>query len=185
MSKNIINKNGRCAVMLGPHSAKNGIVTIKDVTAISSTFAVKIGKSHVKKGAPDQTPGYFHDASSITNIHAVYGESALVKRDALLEYPNIESYYDYLKELSDNKFFEGPSIGAVEYTPTTFKVKLKNVTMEGFPHNNDKPIFNEVDKRKANWGEEKSKWEKAHPGEKYKSDKGVAVNDYEVEAYSF
>ncbi|WP_139958697.1 hypothetical protein [Flavicella sediminum] len=184
-AQNIINKNGRCAVMLGAHSAKNGIVTIKDVTSISSTFAVKIGKSHVKADAPDQTPGYFHNDSSISNVHAIYGKDAQVKGAATPSYPNTAAYYDYFRMFSDAKFFEGPSIGAVEYYPTTFDIKIKNVSMEGFPHNNDKPIMLQKDIRKSNWSTETKAWMKSHTAARYKSDKGVAANDFKATAYAF
>ncbi|WP_111709806.1 glycosyl hydrolase family 28-related protein [Lutibacter citreus] len=184
-AENIINKNGRCALMMGPHSAKNGIVTIKNVTSISSTFAVKVGKSHVKKNAPDQTPGYFHNDSSITNVRAIYGTNAQVKGMAIPSYPNAEAYFDSFKIFSDYKFFEGPSIGAVEYYPTTFSLKIKNVTMEGFPYNNDKPIMHHEDIRNINWSAEKKTWEDAHTSKEFLSDKGVLANDYKAEAYNF
>ncbi|NJB83667.1 hypothetical protein [Wenyingzhuangia aestuarii] len=184
-AKNIINKNGRCAVMLGPHSAKNGIIKVDGVTSISSTYAVKVGDGHVKSGAPDQTPGYFHDDSSITNIHAIYGKSAQIKRSSFTDYPSIEAYYNDLKVFSDYKFFEGPSIGAVENSALSFHVNISNITMEGFPYHNDKPIITHKDRRDGNWGEEKKAWEKAHTGKEFKSNKGVIAEDYQAKAYNF
>lgn len=184
-AKNIINENGRCAVMLGPHSAKNGKITVDGVTSIGSTYAVKVGDGHVKKGAPDQTPGYFANNSSIKNIHAIYGKNAQIKRSSFVDYPSIEDYYDYLKVYCDYKFFEGPSIGAVENSAKSFSVQFSNITMEGFPYNNDKLINTHKDRREGNWGEEKKAWEKAHTADAYKSDKGVATYDYIAKPYSF
>ncbi|WP_111709807.1 glycoside hydrolase family protein [Lutibacter citreus] len=185
-AKNIINKNGRCAVMLGPHSAKNGIIKVDGVVSIGSTFAVTIGDGGVKKDAPDQTPGYFHKDSSIDNILAIYGKSAQVKGPTLLEFPKVSDYFEYLKVFSDGKFYEGPSVTAVHYGPTTYSINIgKNIKMEGFPHHNDKPIITRADKREENWGTEKKLWKKAHPGDEFISDKGVVVKDYEAKAYSF
>ncbi|NJB83666.1 hypothetical protein GGR97_002465 [Wenyingzhuangia aestuarii] len=185
-AKNIINKNGRAAVMLGPHSAKNGIIKVDGVTSISSTFAVTVGDGGVKKDAPDQTPGYFHKDSSIDNVVAIYGKSAQVKGPTLLEFPKVDDYFDYLKVFSDGKFYEGPSVTAVHYGPTTYSIKLgKNIKMKGFPHHNNKPIVTRSDTRKASWGAEKKAWKAAHPGSEFISDKGVLVKDYQVKAYQF
>ncbi|SDW85606.1 hypothetical protein SAMN05444411_102318 [Lutibacter oricola] len=183
-AKNIINKNGRCAVMLGPHSAKNGIIKVDGVKSISSTFAVTVGDGGVKKDAPDQTPGYFHKDSSIDNIVAIYGKSAQVKGPTFLEYPKVSDYFEHLKVFSDGKFYEGPAVTAVHYGPTTYNIKIgKNIKMEGFPHMNDKPIVTRADKRKESWGAEKKFWKKAHPGDEFVLDKGVVVKDYAVKAY--
>lgn len=106
--KNIVNKDGRAAVMLGPHSAKNGIVKMEDITSIGSTVAVTIGMGGVKEEDVDGTPGYFTKGTSVKNIHAIFGTQAQLKKHALLALA--EEYYESLKLWPDNKFYDSPSI---------------------------------------------------------------------------
>ena len=59
----------------------------------------------------------------------------------------------------ENKFFEGPSIGAVKDTSGDhYNVLIENVTMEGFKYNNDKPTLTEVDMPTGKWGRPLQKW---------------------------
>ena len=53
-AKNVVNEDGRCAVMLGPHSAINGVVKVDGVLSKSSTYAVTIGKGRCE-GSPVET----------------------------------------------------------------------------------------------------------------------------------
>lgn len=169
-AKNVINENGRCAVMLGPHSAKNGLVHVDGVKSISSTYAVTIGRGNVKKAEakrnPEATPGHFADGSSIRNIHAIFGKDAQVKTHAMLEIP--EAYYDDLRLRKVAKFFDGPSIGAVkDYSDGTYRVDIENVTLEGFKYNTDKKILTREDARPGKWGQALRKW---------KADRGIAIS---------
>lgn len=159
--KNIVCENGRCAVMLGPHSAVNGFVHIDGVTAKSCTYAVTIGLGGVKKQElatnPDATNGRFADGSSIKNIHAVFGRNAQVKTHAMLELP--EAYYDDLDLRWFSKFFEGPSIGAVkDTTEGAYRVVIENVSLEGFEYNHDKPILTPADARPGKWAHVLRQW---------------------------
>ncbi len=160
-AKNVVNENGRCAVMMGPHSAMNGIVKIEDVISISSAFAVSIGKGGVKEAElkinPDATDGIFAKGSYVKNIRAVFGKTAQVKTHVMMRIP--EEYYDDLDLRWENKFFEGPSIGAVkDDTEGHYTVIIENVTMEGFKYNNDKLILKPEDARPGKWGQEVRKW---------------------------
>ena len=98
-AKNVVNENGRCAVMFGPHSAMNGVVKVDGVVSKSSTYAVTIGKGGVKEAElklnPDATDGIFAEGSYVKNIHAVFGKTAQVKTHAMLAIP--EEYYEDLK----------------------------------------------------------------------------------------
>jgi len=164
-ANHVINENGRCAVMLGPHSAMNGIVRVEGVISRSSTYAVHIGKAGVKKKElernPDATDGIFAQGTYIKNIHAVFGEKAQIKKHAILQIP--EEYYRDLNLRWEDKFFEGPSIGAVcNHTEGHFEVLIENVTMDGFKYNSDKPILTEKDTRPGKWPLEIKKWGEAH-----------------------
>lgn len=164
-ARNITNENGRCALMLGPHSARNGVVTADGVVAISSAYAVSVGKGGVKKAQlkinPDATDGIFAAGSCVRNITAVFGRTAQVKTHDILSIP--EEYYPDLKLRWFNKFFEAPSIGGVKNeTGGHYTVAIENVTLKGFKHNADKPILTEKDIRPGNKFEEIKKWKEKH-----------------------
>ena len=160
-ARNVVNEDGRCAVMFGPHSAMNGLVQVEDVVSISSAFAVTMGKGGVKEAQlkiePDATDGVFADGSSVKNIRAVFGKTAQVKTHSMMHIP--EEYIEELDLRWEDKFFEGPSIGAVkDDTEGHFKVIIENVIMEGFKNNNDKPILKPEDARPGKWAQELRKW---------------------------
>ncbi|MEX0320844.1 MAG: hypothetical protein AB3N63_01715 [Puniceicoccaceae bacterium] len=163
-ARNVVNENGRCAVMMGPHSAFNGVVKIENVKSISSAYAVTIGKAGVKEAQlklyPDATDGIFAEGSYVKNIHAVFGKTSQVKTHAFMAIP--EEYHDDLDLVWENKFFRGPSIGAVkDYTEGHYTVQLENISMEGFKYNNDKPVLKPADQRPGKWGQEVRKWKAA------------------------
>ncbi|WP_419194038.1 hypothetical protein [Novipirellula herctigrandis] len=163
--KNIVNQNGRCAVMCGPHSAMNGVVKIDGIKSIGSAFAVQIGSGGVKakelEQNPDAVDGIFAKGSYVKNIHAIFGMHAQVKTHAFLGIP--AEYHDDLNLRWENKFFEGPSIGAVvDSSGDQYEMIIENVTMEGFKYNADKPIMTEADFPKGKWGVAVSKWKTDH-----------------------
>ena len=163
-AENVTCENGRCAVMLGPHSAVNGFVHVDGVKTKSCTYAVTIGLGGVKKAElarnPNATHGKFADGSSIRNIHAIFGTNAQIKTHAILDVP--EEYYDDLRLRDFPKFFDGPSIGAVRNsTKGAYRVIIENVTLEGFKHNNDKKVLTPEDTRPGKWAEELRKWKAA------------------------
>jgi hypothetical protein len=166
--KNIFNENGRCAVMLGPHSAMNGVVKIDGVKTKSSAYAVSIGTGGVKeaelKHNPDATDGIFAKGSYVKNIHAIFGMHAQVKTHVFMSIP--KEYHDDLDLRWEDKFFVAPSIGAVkDYSGDHYDVIVENVTMEGFKYNADKPILTEADIPPGKWGTAVNKWK---DGEKKK-----------------
>lgn len=182
-AKNITCKNGKTAFMMGPHSAKNGVIKVDGVTAISCAKAVGIGNGHVKAKAPDQTPGWFGQGSYVKNIRAVFGTQAQIKRSEFLRIPSTK-YYKNMKMWSDHKFYTGPSIGAVFNSATSYNVKIENVTMEGFEYNKRTPILKDGEGYRAGkWADEKRAWEEKYNGAKWLSDKGVVVKDYDVKDY--
>lgn len=167
-ARNVVNEDGRCAVMFGPHSAMNGVVKVDGVLAKSSTYAVTMGKGGVKAAEleqnPDATDGIFAEGSYVKNIHAVFGTTAQIKTHAMMDIP--EEYYDDLELRWFSKFFEGPSIGAVrDSTQGHYRVIIEDVTLEGFKYNNDKKILTSKDSRPGKW---------AHALRKWKSDRGIS-----------
>ncbi len=171
--KNIVNENGRCAVMCGPHSAMNGVVQIDGIKSISSAFAVQIGMGGVKeaelKHNPNATDGSFAKGSYVKNIHAIFGMRAQVKTHDFLGIPT--EYHDGLNLRWENKFFEGPSIGAViDESGDHYDMIIENVTMEGFKYNADKPILTKEDFPKGKWASAVSQW-KADYGVSGKTEK--------------
>ncbi|CAA6696532.1 MULTISPECIES: hypothetical protein [unclassified Lentimonas] len=159
--KNIVNENGRCAVMMGPHSAKNGLVQVEQVKTIGSAFGVMVGSGHVKKKQlekyPDSTSGSFSKGSYVKDIHVVFGMKAQVKGQLIMWIP--EQYYADLNLRWENKFFEGPSLGGIrDGSGGTSNIQFKNVTLEGFSYNADKPILTEEDARLGSPWPELDKW---------------------------
>ena len=166
--ENISCENGRCAVMLGPHSAVNGLVHVDGVRAKSCAYAVTIGVGGVKKQElarnPDAKDGRFADGSSIKNVHAIFGRDAQIKTHAILEIP--EEYLDDLRLRKVTKFFDGTSIGAVkDSTAGAYHVIVENVTLDGFKYNNDKKILTPEDRRPGKWWQALKEWE---------SDRGIS-----------
>ncbi|WP_442509217.1 hypothetical protein SH528x_000773 [Novipirellula sp. SH528] len=157
--KNIVCENGRCAVMMGPHSAVNGKVNIENVTAKGCSYAVQIGLGGVKESQlkldPNAKPGSFAKGSSIKNIHAVFGMNAQVKKHSMQMIPE-----EYLKDLRlwyDGKFFSGPSIAPVQNeTEGRYEVIIENVTSEGFEHH--KNIVTDEDARPGKWSKTFDDW---------------------------
>ena len=163
-AQNVTCENGRCAVMFGPHSAMNGVVKVEDVLTRSCTYAVSIGKGGVKEAQlriePDATDGVFAEGSYVKNIHAVFGMTAQVKTHVMMSIP--EEYYDDLDLRWFNKFFEGPSIGAVkDSTGGHYHVHVENVSTKGFKYNRDKMILTPTDARPGKWAQELRKWKAA------------------------
>lgn len=178
-AKNIVSENGRCALMLGPHSAHNGVVKVDGIKSIGSTYAVQMGMGGVKKKElqrnPDAKPGSFADGTSVKNIHAIFGTQAQIKKHALLEIP--EEYLDSLKLWNDDKFMDGPSIAPVkDHRKGGYNVIIENITSEGFKYNSETKILTSEKIRPGSWAKAFSKWLKKNEGKDYRVDKGPYVN---------
>ncbi len=106
---------------------------------------------------PTATDGTFAKGSYVKNIRAIFGRTAQVKKHAMLSIP--EEYYDELKLRWEDKFFEGPSIGAVkDASGDLYHIDIQNVTLEGYKYNADKPILTGEDTRPGSWGRVFAKW---------------------------
>lgn len=176
--KHIYCENGRAALMLGPHSAKNGVVKVDSIVAKSCEFAVTVGMGGVKEDAPDQTPGYFSSESKITNIHVIFGKNAQVKNQSILWVP--VEYYNDLKLWPDDKFLTAPSIGAVKDDSENYDVTIENVTMEGFKYYSDKKILTEADVRPGDKWDEWDKWKTDFLDNAHRTSNGAVIEEYSI-----
>ncbi|TWT80223.1 Iota-carrageenase precursor [Planctomycetes bacterium CA13] len=157
--KNIVCENGRCAVMMGPHSAVNGKVNVENVTTRGCTYAVQLGLGGVKEAQlkldPHAKPGSFAKGSSIKNIHAEFGMNAQLKKHSLQMVP--EANFKHLRLWYDSKFFSGPSIAPVyDGSEARYEVIIENVTSEGFEH--DEKIVTAEDARPGKWSNSFDDW---------------------------
>ncbi|MFR9582190.1 MAG: glycosyl hydrolase family 28-related protein [Rikenellaceae bacterium] len=140
---NIKNECGACAVLMAPHCANNGTVTLKGVYSKSSAWCVSVGSGFIDKkniDNPNAKLGRFADDSVISDIHAVYGEEAQVGTNSL-DYYN-KDQYSLLYEncvCDDSKTVVGPSIAAINNSASgSYNVTFKNISSEGFTYNKDK-----------------------------------------------
>ncbi len=165
--RHIYCQNGDKAVMMSPHTNKNGIVQIEDVVAESCGFGVHIGLGFVnKKNAalyPGITVGTFAKGSYIRNVEVIHGNHAQIRnreiRCLILNEPSKvpQSYKEHYLPFSNSVFTEDvPSIAPVLYTAHDYEVELSNVTWKGFKYLKDLPFQRnkkngEVDTPKKYW----------------------------------
>ena len=155
--KNIACENGVTAVMMGPHTTKNGTVKVDGVTAKSCVYAATAGSGFIDrkhKNDPDAELGSFADDSEIKNVHAIFGMNAQIAKKGI--YQLEPEYYDDIRKADNDYAYHlvGPSVGAVkDGTKGNWKITFKNVTSEGFKYNKDKVLT------AADFAErEKDKW---------------------------
>ncbi|VGO19318.1 hypothetical protein [Pontiella sulfatireligans] len=143
-ARNISCQDGHCAVILGPHFTKNGVVKIYDVRSESCAFAVKVGHGYVgsrHEGNPNLKPGSFAPGTWVKNIHAVYGVNAqLHTKDAVL-LPEERLHLFQPKTEKGGLVGRGPSVSAV--LNMGGYAKIENVTCEGFGNKVDPVITKE------------------------------------------
>ncbi|MBU3025899.1 glycoside hydrolase family 55 protein [Zobellia galactanivorans] len=156
-AKNIIGENGNSAVMISPHTIKNGHVDIKNVVANNCGFAVRIDKGFANKSQSELgiSPGYFKNPT-ISNVNATYGTTSQLKwkhwdkyldcdSRALLT-PNPDEFTGNLGK----EIFIGPSITPILYDasgegPGHYEATISRVTKKGFGPT-QKSIITENDK---------------------------------------
>lgn len=137
--------NGNAALMISPHTMKNGRVEVRNVKAVNCGFAVRIDKGFVTKEQKDLglTPGSF-EPSLIDGVVAIYGESAQLKIKHWAKYlpcelrSKVKLVIDVPK--SDGKdIYSGPSIAPILYDaqgsdPGDYVVQIKNVSSQNFTY---------------------------------------------------
>lgn len=135
-ARNIICENEKRAVMMGPHTAQNGVVRIDGVLAISCGMAVTIGDGFIDSkntARGDALKGRFGEGSYVKNVRVIYGEDAIVGVKGIQNYPVEGLKHLRIPESQDMHSFRGPSRGGVRSAATHFTVNIENVTLEGFP----------------------------------------------------
>ncbi|AWW32880.1 Iota-carrageenase A2 [Echinicola strongylocentroti] len=141
--KNITCENGNAAVMISPHSIKNGRFDIKNVTAVNCGIGIRLGAGYVAKSQLhlDIEPGTFDSTSTIENVHAVYGETTQLKSKHFEFMPcELRDQVSLVEMPYESKpIHTGPSIcpvlnSAYGENPADgdFKIDVKNITAEGF-----------------------------------------------------
>ncbi len=88
-ARNVRCYNGQCAVFLSPHTMKQGIVDIRNITSVACEWAVKTenGYATTAEAAKGFTPGNFDNNSVIANINATYGDDATVRSQCTIFVP--------------------------------------------------------------------------------------------------
>lgn len=126
-ARNISCTNGHCAVMLGPHTMKQGIVDVRGVWAFSCGTAVSIGRGHVSQTRPGQndpelglTPGWFDPASVVEDVVAIFGHDAQLKTQHFRNIPcelrgERKDGIGIVSWQGSSKIHIGPSVAAVAY----------------------------------------------------------------------
>jgi len=147
--------SGRSAIMLSPHTRDNGYVDIDRVTSDSCGFAGTVDAGYVDVDDGETgTPGKFDARSVISNVHAVYGETAQLKPKHFGFVP-CEVRRVIACELNpDGKSYQGPSAAAILYggdpadtepSDGDYHVTLENITQDD-AHRQDREILNQGDR---------------------------------------
>lgn len=129
-AKNITCHNGKVAVLIAP-TVHNGDLTINKVRTYDCAWAVQGGCKH-------GTGSY--ESVKVDDIIAVYGTAAVFKR---MKYFVPDNLQDQVTDVPDNeggdsgKFEQGPSLGAVNSSVSSYK--FTNIQRTNFPsvYNND------------------------------------------------
>ncbi|MBK1875778.1 glycosyl hydrolase family 28-related protein [Pelagicoccus mobilis] len=124
-------ENGVTAMAMGPHTAKNGMVTARNITALSCGTAVQMGPGFDDGRENSGVPGRFADGCLIENVHAVYGENAPIATKTishLAEWQLERLWFDEKTQL-----IRGPSQWiAHDKTGDSWSPTIRDVTSEGF-----------------------------------------------------
>ncbi|MEX0321553.1 MAG: glycosyl hydrolase family 28-related protein [Puniceicoccaceae bacterium] len=133
-ARNISNRDGSSAFIMGAHTKIHGKVDIDGVTTYGSCFGGGIGRGFA---TPDQaarghTGGHFSADSIVKNVHAVFGTNGTVKSKNFYLIPEPLKKYLSKEKSPDTVSFKSPSIAAIKYSDPN--ITLMNVTAEGFEH---------------------------------------------------
>lgn len=143
IGRNIRCEKGNAALMLSPHYIYNGLVDVRDITAIGCGFAVRIEKGFANKDEKKLglKPGHFSPESVVSNVKATFANAeAQIKPKHYKFMPcNLRSKIAKtpITPFPYGDSYNGPSIGAVVYT-SNYKINFskKNIVFaEGFQDN--------------------------------------------------
>ena len=133
VGRNISCTDGNAAVMISPHSMKNGVVTVDGVKSVGCGFAVRIADGYVatKYATPNLQPRTFAAGSSVKKVDATFGLKAQLKPKHFKYVPALlgNSIQDQI-ESEDGESVRGPAIAAV-LNEASYLVTVENVTSHG------------------------------------------------------
>ena len=135
VGKHISCTDGNAAVMISPHSMKNGVVKVDGVKSVGCGFGVRIGNGFIskKQTTPDLEGGTFAEGCSVKNVDATFGMNAQLKSKHYKYMPS-QLEKSIKTESEDGESHRGPSIAAV-LNDSNYKVDVENVEAHGFKYN--------------------------------------------------
>jgi hypothetical protein len=143
IGRNISCEKGNAALMLSPHYIYNGLVDVRDITAIGCGFAVRIDTGFANKDEKKLglKPGYFSPESVVSNVKAIFAKTeAQVKPKHYKFMPcNLRSeiHKTPITPFPHGDSYNGPSIAAVVYA-SNYKINFSKediVFAKGFQDN--------------------------------------------------
>ncbi|TGV00716.1 glycoside hydrolase family protein [Flavivirga rizhaonensis] len=126
--QNIVNKHGKAAVLLQPHSVVNGRVIVEGVKSIGSVWTVFLKEGFVAKDSKRRENGVFI-GSKISGISMVYSNTK-----AVLSRRNVKNVPDALKQF----------ISEEDRNIKKFKVIDPSIIEKGVPGPSIAPVFSNV-----------------------------------------
>lgn len=109
-------KEGNAAVMLSPHFIQNGVVNMKDITAIHSSYAVRIESGFLTQDEKDfglTEVGTFNSNSVIKDVKATYSPSLAQHRPDFKFFLPCDLQGNTVTDARNDIY--GPSVSAVIY----------------------------------------------------------------------
>lgn len=136
-----VSTNGQAALMLQPHTMKEGAVVARNISSDGSEFAVLIEKGFVSKerygSQSELTPGSFKSVT-IDGVNAVYRDGPIVTRYVHFKYYPKELHPQIHPGSGKEDSALGPSIAAVaNMADARTEVSITNVTAKGFKYRPD------------------------------------------------
>ncbi|WP_111709776.1 glycosyl hydrolase family 28-related protein [Lutibacter citreus] len=142
--RNIFGENCNAAVMISPHSIKNGEVDVDGAKSNSCIHTVRIDRGDDRNNE-EGVAGYFSGDCLVKNVHATYGETTPLKLGHFRWIPcEMRDLIGYTANRDSDKNFNGPSAAALRYSAYPenggsmdkgyFNVEIpkKTITQEGF-----------------------------------------------------
>ncbi|MCW2118804.1 T9SS type A sorting domain-containing protein [Flavobacterium sp. 7A] len=137
-ARNVRCYNGQSAVFLSPHTMKQGVVDIRNITTVACEWAVKTenGYATSAQATKGHTPGSFDENSVIANINATYGDNATVRSQVLRYIPcELRSLIGPYRSI--DRTYPAPSVAPIgDLAPLaskgTYQVKIWDVRHSGY-----------------------------------------------------
>lgn len=133
VGQNISVANGHGGVLCGSHGMKNGIATVRDVTAFSSGTGFGIGDGQETIDGVTHY-GSFSEGTSVRNVTAIFGFKAQIKTKELWRIP--EEYLSLIGKPGRRAIIEDAPAHTCVRIATTFPVEydLSTFVAKGFKY---------------------------------------------------